>query len=398
MSERYFVNKFSDYPGTQTVHIDKTFIKDLIGKYVESVLKNTDPRKYKNFRSDLYVGLSGIAFMFLKLSKSPLKDQYPALEQAKLYADAAEESLILSGSRKHISLLSGDAGVHIVSAAVNKAIGRSSDNVIENLLKGINIFDNPEYLDDGQDEMLVGRCGYIMGINWLNQQLSNEVISSNEMNRLAQIMLKSGRDYSQLKKLDVPLMYQYHGREYLGVAHGISAILFSLLQVELSESDMKDVKDTIDIILALQDSSGNFPSKYNKSEAHLVHWCHGCPGIIYLMAKAFKIFGDQKYLNSCLKCGDLVWEKGLLKKGPGICHGIGSSGYVHLLLYRLTNDQKHLHRAQKFAEFLVDEEFLSEAREPDRPFSLFEGISGTICYLLDLLDPDHSEFPFMNVF
>lgn len=398
MSERYFINKFSDYQGNQTVQIDKTFIKNLIGKYVESVLKNTDPKKYKNIRSDLYVGLSGIAFMFLKLSQSPLKDEYPALELAKLYADAAEESLMLSGSRKHISLLSGDAGVHIVSAAVSKAIGRSPDNYIKNLLKGILIFNNPEYLDDGQDEMLVGRCGFVMGLNWLSQQLNSEVISSNEMSKLAQIILKSGRNYSQINNLDVPLMYQYHGREYLGAAHGISAILFSLLQTDLNENDMKDVKETIDKILALQNSSGNFPSKYNKSESHLVHWCHGCPGIIYLMAKAFKIFGDQKYLNSCIKSGDLVWEKGLLKKGPGICHGIGSSGYVHLLLYRLTNDQKHLYRAQKFAEFLVDDEFLSEAREPDRPFSLFEGISGTICYLLDLLEPDRSEYPFMNVF
>jgi len=398
MSERYFVNKFSDYQGNQSVQIDKTFIKDLIGKYVESVLKNTDPRKYKNSRSDLYVGASGIAFMFLKFSQSPLKDEYPALELAKLYADAAEESLILSGSRKHISLLSGDAGVHIVSAAVNKAIGRSPDNDIKNLLKGIKIFNNPEYLDDGQDEMLVGRCGYLMGINWLSQQLNSEIISSNEMKKLAQVMLKSGRNYSQLNNVDVPLMYQYHGREYLGAAHGISAILFSLLQIDLSENDTKDVKETIDKILTLQDSSGNFPSKYNKPEAHLVHWCHGAPGLIYLMAKAYKIFSDQKYLNSCLKCGDLVWVKGLLKKGPGICHGIGSSGYVHLLLYRLTNDQKHLYRAQKFAEFLVDEEFLTEAREPDRPFSLFEGISGTICYLLDLLEPENSEFPFMNAF
>ncbi|XP_070506494.1 lanC-like protein 3 homolog [Chironomus tepperi] len=398
MSERYFINKFSDYQGNQTVQVDKTFIQNLIGKYVESVLKNTDPRKYKNFRADLYVGLSGIAFMFLKLSQSPLKDLYPALELAKLYADAAEESLILSGSRKHISLLSGDAGVHVVSAAVNKAIGRSPDNDIQNLLKGISIFNNPEYLDDGQDEMLVGRCGYLMGINWLSQQINSEVISSNEMTKLAQIMLDSGRKYSQANNLDVPLMYQYHGREYLGAAHGISAILFSLLQTDLIENDMKDVRETIDKILTLQDSSGNFPSKYNKPDAHLVHWCHGSPGIVYLMAKAFKIFGEQKYLDSCLKSGDLVWEKGLLKKGPGICHGIGSSGYVHLLLYRLTNDQKHLYRAQKFAEFLVDEEFLSEAREPDRPFSLFEGISGTICYLLDLLEPEHSEYPFMNVF
>lgn len=171
-------------------------------------------------------------------------------------------------------------------------------------------------------------------------------------------------------------MYQYHGREYLGAAHGVSAILFSLLSIPLNDEDMNDVKITIDAILALQDESGNFPTKFNKpQEARLIHWCHGAPGIVLLMAKAYIVFKDQKYLDSCMKCGDLVWRKGLLKKGPGLCHGIASSGYVFLVLYRLTHDQKHLYRATKFAEFLNDDRFLKEACEPDRPYSLFEGKS-----------------------
>lgn len=40
-------------------------------------------------------------------------------------------------------------------------------------------------------------------------------------------------------------------------------------------------------------------------------------GIVYLLAKAYLVFEDPSYLVSCLKCGDLVWAKGLLKKGPG---------------------------------------------------------------------------------
>jgi Lanthionine synthetase C-like protein len=99
-------------------------------------------------------------------------------------------------------------------------------------------------------------------------------------------------------------------------------------------------------------------------------------------------FKDKKYLNSCKKCGEIVWRKGLLKKGPGICHGIASSGYVHLILYRLTNEKKYLYRAIKFAEFLADERFQGAK----------EGLSGTVCFLLDLLEPQSAEFPFMNVF
>lgn len=40
-------------------------------------------------------------------------------------------------------------------------------------------------------------------------------------------------------------------------------------------------------------------------------------GVIYLLAKAYLVFKEPSYLECCLKCGDLVWTKGLLKKGPG---------------------------------------------------------------------------------
>jgi hypothetical protein len=94
----------------------------------------------------------------------------------------------------------------------------------------------------------------------------------------------------------------------------------------------------------------------------------------------------------------LIWKKGLLKKGPGICHGVAGSGYAFLLLHRLTNDDKHLYRAMKFAGFLTSEDFINQSRTPDRPLSLFEGIAGTVCFLIDLLQPEKAEFPFMNVF
>jgi len=50
---------------------------------------------------------------------------------------------------------------------------------------------------------------------------------------------------------------------------------------------------------------------------NLVHWCHGAPGAIYLFAKAYLHYRDQRYLDSCVKCGEVVWNKGLLRKGPG---------------------------------------------------------------------------------
>jgi hypothetical protein len=49
-------------------------------------------------------------------------------------------------------------------------------------------------------------------------------------------------------------------------------------------------------------------------------------------------------------------------------------------------------------EFLTDERFIREARTPDRPYSLYEGLAGTVCFLTDLLQPEKASFPFMDVF
>lgn len=81
----------------------------------------------------------------------------------------------------------------------------------------------------------------------------------------------------------------------------------------------------------------------------------------------------------------------------GICHGVAGSGYVFLTLYRLTNNPCHLHRALQFFLFLYTDEF-SRARTPDSPYSLYEGLSGTVCFIADLMNPKQASFPFFSVF
>lgn len=52
----------------------------------------------------------------------------------------------------------------------------------------------------------------------------------------------------------------------------------------------------------------------------------------------------------------------------------------------------------RFAEFLFTEEFKIGSCSVARVYSLFEGLSGTVCFLVDLLQPDQSEFPLFSVF
>lgn len=200
-------------------------------------------------------------------------------------------------------------------------------------------------------------------------------------------------------------MYAYYDVEYFGAAHGVCTILQALISVpdflDSHPAEAKDIKDTVDYLLSLQDAEGNFPAatdEIHQRTHELVHWCHGAPGVIYLMAKAYLVWREEKYLKSCETAAHLIWSKGLLRKGPGICHGVAGNGYAFLLMYRLTDDDRYLKWAAAFAEFLECPQFKSEARRPDYPCSLYEGVAGTACFLADLSNPTKAAFPFSDVF
>lgn len=63
-----------------------------------------------------------------------------------------------------------------------------------------------------------------------------------------------------------------------------------------------------------------------------------------------QVFGDTKYLDAAKGCGEVLWSRGLLRKGYGICHGVSGNAYGMLALYNLTHDMKHLYRASKVIE------------------------------------------------
>ena len=257
--------------------------------------------------------------------------------------------------------------------------------------------------------MLVGRAGYVAGYLWLRSQ-GVESLSQGEVWSVCDVMVDSGQHFSQRTRSRCPLMYQYYGTEYLGAAHGLTGILQMLISVpgylqHCSPAAAADIQHSVDFLLQLQTDEGNFPCAMDEltpgsrpAEDDLVHWCHGAPGTVYLLARAYLVWRDEKYLQSLRRAAEVCWRKGLLKKGPGICHGVAGTGFVFLLLYRLTQDQKYLSQANCCAHFLFTEEFSGGSRVPDSPLSLYEGWSGTVCFLIDILHPESSSFPFSDVF
>ncbi|EFN56480.1 hypothetical protein CHLNCDRAFT_35227 [Chlorella variabilis] len=188
-------------------------------------------------------------------------------------------------------------------------------------------------------------------------------------------------------------------------------ILFALLHVpELVAAvpgAQRDVELALQYMLSLECDGegrpgphGHYPTQMGpwRDREPLVHWCHGATGAVFLLCKAHEQLADPTYLRAAERSGESVWERGLLKKGPGSCHGISGSAYALLRLYRTTGQDKWLHRALKFAEFMDSEEFTAGARTPDHPLSLFEGWAATLCLWADLLGgPQSAAMPMFEV-
>jgi len=412
--KRYFTNKFQDYQGEE-ITIPREYLKDQSLNTVKLII---DKQKLSLGDCDggLYVGVGGISFMLYYLSSKPgfVNERQELLDNGRKYIELAlqyaEEPRMRRDPSMQTGLLLGNAGVYATAALLYSSLGQQQlvERMVQMYASAADVCLPLQYLSYGSDELLVGRAGYLCGILLLQKKLKVEVLPAEKIVSICKSVVDSGREYVRQRHLQCNLMYSYYDVEYLGAAHGLSGILQMLLSfpqfIRSSHDIEREVKASVDFMLSLQQPNGNFPSSLDEvatprpDSEELVHFCHGAPGVVFLMAKAYLVWREEKYLQSCLRCGDLVWEKGLLRKGPGICHGVAGSGYVFLLLYRLTGDKRHLHRALQFAGFLSTQEFQHGARTPDCPYSLYEGLAGTACFLSDLLQPENAEFPLFDVF
>jgi len=248
-------------------------------------------------------------------------------------------------------------------------------------------------------EMLFGQAGFLYAALHANALLQSigktPAVSKDVIANVAEALLMAGvahprTEYSQ----QAPLAYLCFGDEYLGAAHGTMGILYVLLHT--SAAERPEVRGTVDFIAKLQFASGNFPAVLGDADDRLVHWCHGAPGAVFLYCRAYELWHDAKYLEVANRAGECVWQRGLLRKGISLCHGVAGNGYALLRLWRTTGNATWLARARCFGKLCGQRPSLEsqgEMRRPDNPLSLFEGISGAVCFLADLLQPSRARFP-----
>lgn len=195
------------------------------------------------------------------------------------------------------------------------------------------------------DELLYGRVGYLYSLVFVNQQLGGDRIpgqfiqqvrlglSGGKLENLwvlrchfppfqiSETVLASGELLSRKFRVQnqSPLMFEWYQEQYVGAAHGLAGIYYFLMQVfrcggvavvfveEVVQCSLRFyrppqpgfvpavehvhrlVKPSVDHVCRLKLPSGNYPPCIGDERDLLVHWCHGSPGVIYMLLQAHKV-------------------------------------------------------------------------------------------------------------
>lgn len=78
-------------------------------------------------------------------------------------------------------------------------------------------------------ELLTGHCGYLYGLLYVKSYLPR-LVDDDVIAEVAATVLDIGERQREAR-YNSPVMYTWHGKHYLGAAHGLAGILTLLLQV-----------------------------------------------------------------------------------------------------------------------------------------------------------------------
>ena len=169
-------------------------------------------------------------------------------------------------------------------------------------------------------EVLYGRAGYLRVIAFVRCTTNDPEFGKDVVKVIVQQIIHEGQRVAARSRTTLPLLWKWHGKEYLGAIHGVVGILHTLLcfydEVSLVKGAIEMIKLTTIKLDDLCFPSGNLKSSLESNKDRLVHLCHGSPGHILLLVKAYEVFGDEDYLNRAEQIGtSVLCKRGLLKKG-----------------------------------------------------------------------------------
>ncbi|KAA8902241.1 hypothetical protein FN846DRAFT_955672 [Sphaerosporella brunnea] len=376
-----------------------------------SIIEANTPHAGSDSHDHLYTGHSGIALAYIRLAH-----QLPELEVAEGFDYPKLVQKHLSLHHRHaphagkLSPIGSVTGAALVAAHHQLlSLGDDAEEWEKAMVTlGSAVQAACESDEVGGDEVLYGRAGLLWAImnfqklggraeegvkQWgpdIVPTIVRKIIESGTK-RTLQYMEATG-DHNE-----GVLMWEWHGKMYLGAMHGAAGILTVLLQVprEVIEPYLPEMITTVKALCRLTlDNDGHLPSAipvHHRSDPY-VQICHGSPGLVILLV-ALKQFAKDYYEddlifgNTLQAAAQKVWEQGLVKKGLGICHGVAGNAWALMLYGRVCDGicTKELWLSRGLALLMKTTEMPpmvpaknSLFRLPDVPLSLFEGLAGTV--------------------
>lgn len=462
-----------DFVLSSTVELSEDSLEWIVG-YVASggPADNTSP----------YTGESGIAYAFARVGRLDL-----AMPRVRVALSHLER-------RHSISFIDGTAGIHCVAALVHiyeiharrvyKAGSRqmipSDPTGPDSANRASALFHLEQYLslarhyrEAAAAEWLYGRCGYLTGIAMLQRAFASLPPSTTPILPISAALISDAWHLLLAETASASWAPLWHDSPYVGAAHGTVGIIHALLLFpELAAAAAQQILEGLAVVArwavphpasgtptlpfqAPPRSSSSRPATATKPPRDGVcHFCHGAPGAVLLFAAAAKAFPHAKVpflarwlasssssssassarptplIDIAIAFADTVWRVGALRKGPGLCHGVGGNGYVMLSLAdtladlapaRMAaaqpNPEGHplapgvpaesagtlpahyvwRRRALAFARLTVDPRFHRAARVPDNPLSLFEGLAGAAVLVHDVVRGVRAAFPLFEL-
>ena len=127
-----------------------------------------------------------------------------------------------------------------------------------------------------------------------------------------------------------------------------------------------------------------------------VHFCHGCIGAIPLFLLAEELYPNNNFKDIAFLSNNCLWERGLLYKGNGVCHGMSGVIYGLIELYKFSKNELYLKEAVGICQGTYDEDVQALVKKyedpqrkcigiPDTPYSLMEGEGGCLVMYYDLV-------------
>ena len=443
-NKRYIENKYSGLDLSANL-VDLELIpqlkKNLESSLIDYISKSEieeyyikDSRGEKDYNYTIYSGTGSIMYMFWRYYLLCASKNYGDLQQAIAYLKLSiEKNLNIQSqlevkSHKSPSFFMSEVGTYTMSCIFN--------TILENEAEFQKHFDKvlshkDQALKKAEYELLYGDAGYLYSLliikkhcgKFLDQE-RNQKINKVILEVLKHLHAEGVKHMNHFKANLLVWPWPKKSTKslaeiYLGAAHGVIGILYIMIQSLISlgvvtsqksnEDEISEIisnlKNSLDNLALLRFETGNFPSSYGKEKDNLVHFCHGETGAISLYILASDYFKKMEYLEIALKSGEDLWNRGLLLKGNGLCHGISGGAYALFSIYMSTKETTWRTRAYLFANATFDEDVQSLCRNhkdpqrqktgvPDSPNSLMEGEAGVITLLSDLLnDDDYVKFP-----